>query len=92
MNLLQNTIIPLARSGTTVNVPLAPSDMADDNVLVNECHSDGILFYVGESSYEPGTSLLAAWVPVVPFKDGEESPLEVFARHVQDIIHTNVPV
>lgn len=90
ITLLQNSIIPIARSGTILNIPLAPSDMADDNVLINHCQSDGILFYVGESSYEPGSSLLAAWVPLVPFKADEESPLEVFARHVQAI--TNVPV
>jgi hypothetical protein len=83
ITLLQHTIIPIARSGTTVNIALAPSAMPDDNVLVNHCQSDGILFYVGESSYEPGPSLLAAWVPLIPFKVDEESPLEVFARHVQ---------
>jgi snurportin-1 len=89
ITLLQNSIIPIARSGTTLNIPLAPSDVPDDNILVNHCESDGILFYVGESSYEPGSSLLAAWVPLVPFKADEESPLEVFARLVQGI--TNVP-
>lgn len=90
INLLQNTIIPIARSGITVNVPLAPSDMSDDNVLVHNCQSDGILFYVGESSYEPGPSLLAAWVPVVPFNDGEESPLEVFASMMLRVNHLTV--
>lgn len=92
INLLQNTIIPVARSGITLNIPLAPSDMSEDNVLENHCESDGILFYVGESSYEPGPSLLAAWVPLVPFTDGEASPLEVFARHVQGITNVDVSI
>lgn len=82
--LLLNTIIPLARTGVTVTVPLAPSPMSDEpNELVVPCASDGILLYVGESSYEKGPSLLAAWVPVEPFGDGQDSALEVFARHVQ---------
>jgi len=76
ITLLQNTIIPLARSGITLHIPLARSEMVeDDNMLVHHCQSDGILFYVGESSYEPGASLLAAWVPLAPLKSDEESRL-----------------
>lgn len=85
ISLLRNTIIPLARSGIPVNVPLSPSAVPDDCCLINHCQSDGILFYVGESSYEAGPSLLAAWVPSMPLQPNEESPLEVFARHVEAI-------
>jgi len=86
ISILQNTIIPLARSGIPVNVPLAPSNVPDDCCLVNHCQSDGILFYVAESSYEAGPSLLAAWVPSMPLNPGEEPPLEVFANQVDAIV------
>ena len=68
----------------SVTVPLAPAPMSEEaNKLAVQCGSDGILLYVGESSYEKGLSLLAAWVPVEPLAEGQESPLDVFARHVQ---------
>lgn len=86
ISLLQNTIIPLARTGMAVNVPLLPSEVPDDCCLVNQCQSDGILFYVSESSYEAGPSLLAAWVPSIPQTPNEQPPLEIFARHVEALI------
>lgn len=112
LSTLQNTIIPLARTGMTVQVPIAPSrsdslpispnmqppiepglglpanqQIQNDTTLINHCQSDGILFYVSESSYETGPSLLAAWVPLLPLEpDGnQESPLEKFARQVQGL-------
>jgi hypothetical protein len=86
INTLQETIIPLARAGMDVTVPIAPSGIPDENILNTHYESDGILFYVGEASYEAGPSLLAAWVPVHSFtSEEEESPLEVFARHIQSI-------
>ncbi|KAG8798636.1 hypothetical protein FRC17_007369 [Serendipita sp. 399] len=85
--LLISTILPLARDGISLTVPLAPSpDISDDNQLVTHCQSDGVLFYVSESSYEAGSSLLSAWVPLHPMNEGEESPLEQFSRHVQTAI------
>ncbi|KAG8751378.1 hypothetical protein FRC14_007954 [Serendipita sp. 396] len=84
---LLSTIIPLARDGISLTVPLTPSsEMPDNNQLVTHCQSDGVLFYVSESSYEAGSSLLSAWVPLHPMNPGEESPLEQFSRLIQAVV------
>jgi len=55
--------------------------------------SDGLLLYVSEASYEPGTSPLSSWVPItaIPTRDVEADdrnlameigPLELFHRWV----------
>jgi snurportin-1 len=51
-----------------------------------EIKPDGLLLYVAQAIYEPGTSPLSSWVPLVaPAADEVESteqssPLEVFER------------
>jgi snurportin-1 len=50
-----------------------------------EIQPDGLLLYVSQAIYEPGTSPLSSWVPLVsPAADGAgtetTSPLDVFER------------
>ena len=33
---------------------------------------DGLLLYVAESSYEPGTSPLSSWIPIVGYEKEEQ--------------------
>jgi snurportin-1 len=92
-------IIPRARSTNSAEV-LIPSGPADADVMDIESHQstghatrtvqaeiqpDGLLLYVAQSIYEPGTSPLSSWVPIVsPVADaaGTEtsSPLDMFER------------
>jgi snurportin-1 len=95
-------IIPRARSSNSAEV-LIPSGPADADVMDIESHQstghatrtvqaeiqpDGLLLYVAQSIYEPGTSPLSSWVPIVsPVADaaGTEtsSPLDMFERLVK---------
>ena len=50
-----------------------------------EIQPDGLLLYVAQAIYEPGTSPLSSWVPLAtPAVDGAStettSPLDVFER------------
>jgi snurportin-1 len=51
-----------------------------------EIKPDGLLLYVAQAIYEPGTSPLSSWVPLVsPVTDEmasteQSSPLEMFER------------
>ncbi|THH19664.1 hypothetical protein EW146_g1569 [Bondarzewia mesenterica] len=79
-NLLSH-VIPRARSAytVTISVPAAPHDggAAMDVELPQpavreegtEIKSDGLLLYVAQAIYEPGTSPLSSWVPLVPYRD-----------------------
>ena len=54
--------------------------------------SDGLLLYVSQASYEPGTSPLSSWIPILkpddavdPAQvtgDAEGGPLDMFERRV----------
>ncbi|KAH7911167.1 hypothetical protein BJ138DRAFT_1086124 [Hygrophoropsis aurantiaca] len=52
---------------------------------------DGLLLYVSQASFEPGTSPLSCWIPIRGYSEGgqnqglvtEESPLDLFQRLVQ---------
>ncbi len=54
---------------------------------------DGMLLYVAQASYEPGTSPLSTWIPLRAYQTREEqeqsgpsiaeSPLDMFERYVQ---------
>jgi snurportin-1 len=39
---------------------------------------DGLLLYVSQASYEPGTSPLSSWVPIKAYEDKSGSPLDLF--------------
>lgn len=61
-----------------------------------EIHSDGLLLYVAQATYEPGTSPLSLWVPAKAFTETHstgaskemstdmstsEPPLDIFERY-----------
>ncbi|KAA1476568.1 hypothetical protein DENSPDRAFT_518264 [Dentipellis sp. KUC8613] len=54
-----------------------------------EIKSDGLLLYVAQAIYEPGTSPLSSWIPVAAVQDetamseAQASPLDTFQRLVQ---------
>lgn len=100
---LLGTVIPRARSSyrTQVFVPSGPAD-ADVMDIESpqsppghaprasqaEIQADGLLLYVAQAIYEPGTSPLSSWVPLAsPAADGAStetsSPLDVFERLVK---------
>jgi len=62
----------------------------------SEIKPDGLLLYVAQAIYEPGTSPLSTWVPLVaPATDEVEcieqsSPLDVFERLVKKRATRNV--
>lgn len=56
-----------------------------------EVQSDGMLLYVAQASYEPGTSPLSNWIPLRAYQTRDEqqsgaslaeSPLDVFEQYV----------
>jgi snurportin-1 len=49
------------------------------STLVN-IHADGLLLYVAEASYEPGTSPLSSWVPISEDDENPHSTLDLFER------------
>jgi len=98
-----DTIIPRARSScrAQVSIPAEPND-SDMMVIESsqfagpapritqaEVKPDGLLLYVAQAIYEPGTSPLSSWVPLAaPATDemagvNQSSPLDVFERLVQ---------
>ncbi|KZP13416.1 hypothetical protein FIBSPDRAFT_960589 [Athelia psychrophila] len=78
-------IIPLARAlrAVSVDVPLlfAPAEPTMDvdgslpppqalTSLPVALQSDGLLLYVSQASYEPGTSPLSSWIPIAGYETG----------------------
>jgi len=95
-----DTIIPRARSScrAQVSIPAEPND-SDMMVIESpqfvgpapritqaEIKPDGLLLYVAQAIYEPGTSPLSSWVPLAAPATNEmasvnqSSPLDVFER------------
>jgi snurportin-1 len=89
----------------SVDVPITPSSegiastMDVDNSLPPppmltslpvELTSDGLLLYVSQACYEPGTSPLSSWIPITGYTEGHDSthsndsdgPLDLFERPV----------
>jgi snurportin-1 len=94
-----DTIIPRARSicHTQVSIPAGPNDAdvmdIESSQFVGpvprttqaEIKPDGMLLYVAQAIYEPGTSPLSSWVPLAAPATNEmaikqSSPLDVFER------------
>jgi len=50
--------------------------------------SDGLLLYVSQASYEPGTSPLSNWIPITGYIEGRDGtgssirPLDLFEQFV----------
>ncbi|OSD07812.1 hypothetical protein PYCCODRAFT_352329 [Trametes coccinea BRFM310] len=70
-----------------------------------EVHSDGLLLYVAQATYEPGTSPLSSWVPLRAYETHEErmqreaiggpgsvaeSPLGVFERLIKRRVQSGI--
>lgn len=103
---LLSALIPLTRAPRTVVVTKrvvsaphaggmdldAPTSVADLEEAPVQLRSDGLLLYVAQATYEPGTSPLSSWVPLVAYTNAKpeagvaehapESPLNVFERCV----------
>ncbi|TCD68169.1 hypothetical protein EIP91_011447 [Steccherinum ochraceum] len=101
---ISNVLIPLTRHPRRVSITLpVPTsstmmEMEDSSSAAlqqvqsvsTEIRSDGLLLYVSQSTYEPGTSPLSTWVPIRPYADSnphgkapvgvEEGPLDQFER------------
>ncbi|KZP13407.1 hypothetical protein FIBSPDRAFT_960581, partial [Athelia psychrophila] len=92
-------IIPLARAlrAVSVDVPLlfAPAEPTMDvdgslpppqalTSLPVALQSDGLLLYVSQASYEPGTSPLSSWIPIAGYETGVggDRPLDLFDQLV----------
>ena len=70
----------------------APAPVVQLETTQAEVLSDGLLLYVAQAAYEPGTSPLSMWVPCQAYQTREEqesgttntveSPLDVFDRCV----------
>jgi len=98
-----NAIIPQARSSyrAQTSIPAGPSDTdvmdiessrftgPASRTVQAEINPDGLLLYVAQAIYEPGTSPLSSWIPLVaPVTDEmavteQSSPLDVFERLIQ---------
>jgi snurportin-1 len=58
-----------------------------------ELKSDGLLLYVSQASYEPGTSPLSSWIPITGYTEdrsgksskGSDRPLDLFERRVVQV-------
>ncbi|TBU24324.1 hypothetical protein BD311DRAFT_791074 [Dichomitus squalens] len=110
---LLSTLIPLTRAPRIIPVTIpAPADHGEgamdlDAPLVQLQHTsasvapDGLLLYVAQAVYEPGTSPLSSWVPLRAYQTREalaqegasadESPLAVFERLALGDAHRATP-
>ncbi|KAF7318250.1 hypothetical protein HMN09_00333500 [Mycena chlorophos] len=59
----------LEQSGESHEMAIDQSTGAPSlTTLTTEIHPDGLLLYVSEASYEPGTSPLSSWIPLVEYE------------------------
>ncbi|CAL1709262.1 unnamed protein product [Somion occarium] len=97
-----NELIPLTRVSRhlPVQIPITnPSSGMDLDIPSTELQtvsvevkSDGILLYVSQATYEPGTSPLSTWIPIRAYtewkdkdkmEDTTEGPLDKFERLIR---------
>ncbi|KAE9407113.1 hypothetical protein BT96DRAFT_176875 [Gymnopus androsaceus JB14] len=71
LSTLLSTVIPSARSARTVDVRIGETTSGGDmdvdrtqSTTSTTIQPDGLLLYVSEASYEPGTSPLSSWIPL----------------------------
>ncbi|KAF4616700.1 hypothetical protein D9613_008607 [Agrocybe pediades] len=86
---------PFAFASQQQSATLAPSSSGGTKPLISlvpasaRIEPDGMLLYVSEASYEPGTSPLSSWVPIRGYDthgDGpvaKEGPLDLFQRLIR---------
>ena len=89
---LLSSVIPLCRSSRSIPIILPSGsdsteqeehmdlDQQPSRTGVAEIYSDGLLLYVSQASYEPGTSPLSSWIPHKALVEGQRSPLANFER------------
>ncbi|KII94961.1 hypothetical protein PLICRDRAFT_33790 [Plicaturopsis crispa FD-325 SS-3] len=75
-------------SGSTMDMDTAAASAGLASVHA-QVGSDGLLLYVSQASYEPGTSPLSSWIPIVAYStedtqgiEHQEGPLDKFERLV----------
>lgn len=85
LSYLLSTVIPAASSSRSVSmnsfVGSADHSMELDCLVsnqVNNFESDGLLLYHSAASYEPGTSPLSLWLPLIEEHSGTQSCLSTF--------------
>lgn len=100
-----SSLIPRTRTTRTIQISIPSSSASDDAAMEldsapplvqlktaqTQARSDGMLLYVAQASYEPGTSPLSNWIPLRAYQSREEeqngpsvaeNPLDVFERCV----------
>lgn len=76
-------------NGMQVESATTPSFRAKGSIesVSTNVQPDGLLLYVSEASYEPGTSPLSSWIPITGYEKPDEPigihPLELFHRLVK---------
>ncbi|CAK5284448.1 unnamed protein product [Mycena citricolor] len=112
MSSLATAIVPLARCNRAISVQIPVLESEEEGMSVDvpkslqltatqsaQVASDGLLLYVSEASFEPGTNPLSSWVPLRNYdadQHGQDTgtqpevstapvdgPLDVFARLIQ---------
>jgi len=91
---LINTLVPLTRSSRRIPISIpsqALNAMDTDNdgprsttalqSTIAEVHSDGLLLYVSQATYEPGTSPLSSWVPLKAYSEDREATSDPNMTH-----------
>lgn len=85
---------PGQESVTTMDVDDSLPPLQTLTSLAVELQSDGLLLYLSQASYEPGTSPLSSWIPITESNAGardsdtmasstqENRPLDLFERYV----------
>lgn len=104
---LTKVVVPLARSQRQIPIVIPVQSQASESMELDQVEpkvqielmektvtlsSDGMLLYVSQATYEPGTSPLSLWIPVKTY--GEETttgtpsslipsvgPLDIFERY-----------
>ena len=78
-----------ASTAMSMDLDISPTPVVQLQKAHAQIASDGLLLYLAQASYEPGTSPLSTWVPLRAYQTREEqnnglspaeSPLDVFDR------------
>ncbi|KAF7979303.1 hypothetical protein HWV62_43022 [Athelia sp. TMB] len=76
-------VVPTAPAEPTMDVDGSLPPLQALTSLSVILQSDGLLLYVAQASYEPGTSPLSSWIPITGYGSGAsggERPLDLFDR------------
>jgi snurportin-1 len=73
---------PTTAMNTDSDTPLCRHSATQLVPRVVNVGPDGLLLYVAEASYEPGTSPLSSWIPIVGYEPHPNYSLDLFERWV----------